>query len=172
MRVGVPRLCPPSPSSFASLVLRRPSLACCRPAPAVAIVVPTKLTTFDTPHIDGGALYYFGAGAITQAIAIHHGVPTGQTLGAYYPSVTAGAASRTRADNWFAAVFNRGDVKSYLKVKCHQAGSITMEMTVTDATLEKHPGLSFAMASSLVLTRVPDPSVRPRPRVDDLPSAP
>jgi S1-C subfamily serine protease len=47
-----------------------------------------------------------------------------------------------------------------------------MEMTVTHATLEKHPGLFFAMASCLVLTRVPDPTVRPRPRVDDLPSAP
>ena len=69
----------------------------------------------------------------------------------YYPSVTAGAALRTRADNWFAAVFNRGDGKSYLKVKCHQTGSIVMEMTVTDATLEKHPGLFFAMASSLML---------------------
>jgi S1-C subfamily serine protease len=142
------------------------------PAVGFAIGVPTKLTTFGTPHIDGGTLYYFGGGAITQSIAIHHGFPTCQTLGAYYPSVTAGATSRTRADNWFAAVFNRGDGKSYLKVKCHQAGSITMEMTVTDATLEKHPGLFFAMASSLVLTRVPDPSVRPRPRVDDLPSAP
>ena len=142
------------------------------PAVGFAIGVPTKLTTFGTPHIDGGTLYYYGGGAVTQSIAIHHGFPTCQTLGAYYPSVTAGAASRTRADNWFAAVFNRGDGKSYLKVKCHQAGSITMEMTVTDATLEKHPGLFFAMASSLMLTRVPDPSVRPRPRVDDLPSAP
>jgi S1-C subfamily serine protease len=142
------------------------------PAVGFAIGVPTKLTNFGTPHIDGGTLYYYGGGAVTQSIAIHHGFPTCQTLGAYYPSVTAGAASRTRADNWFAAVFNRGDGKSYLKVKCHQAGSITMEMSVTDATLEKHPGLFFAMASSLMLTRVPDPSVRPRPRVDDLPSAP
>ena len=137
-----------------------------------AIGVPTKLANFGTPHIDGRTLYYHAAGTITQSIAFHHGYPTCRTLGGYYPHVTAGAAQRIRADNWFAAVFDRGDGKNYVKVKCHQGGSITMDMTVTDATLEKHPGLFFAMASSLALSRVPDPTVRPRPRVDDLPSAP
>jgi S1-C subfamily serine protease len=142
------------------------------PAVGFAVGVPTKLASFGTPHIDGSTLYYYAAGTITQSIAFHPGYPTCQTLGGYYPSVTAGAALRVRADNWFAAAFNRGDGKNYLKVKCHPAGSIVMEMTVTDSTLEKHPGLFFAMASSLMLSRVPDPSVRPRPRVDDLPSAP
>jgi S1-C subfamily serine protease len=135
------------------------------PAVGFAIGVPTKLASFGTPHIDGSTLYYYAAGTITQSIAFHPGYPTCQTLGGYYPSVTAGAVLRTRADNWFAAVFNRGDGKSYLKVKCHPAGSIVME-------LEKHPGVFFSMASSLMLTRVPDTTVRPRPRVDDLPSAP
>jgi S1-C subfamily serine protease len=141
------------------------------PAVGFAIGVPAKLVSFGTPHFDGGALYYPAAGTITQSIGIHPGYPTCHTMGGYYPSVTARAALRVRGDNWFAAVFNRGDGKDFFKVKCHQAGSITMQMTVADATLEKHPGLFYAMASSLVLNRVPDPSVRPRPRVDDLPSA-
>lgn len=142
------------------------------PAVGFAIGVPTKLATFGTPHIDGRTLYYQAAGAITQSIAFHHGFPTCHTLGGYYPHVTSGAALRVRSDNWFAAVFNYGDGKDYIKVKCHQAGSITMKMTVTDATVEKHPGLFFAMANSLTLSRLPDPTVRPRPRIDDLPSAP
>jgi len=142
------------------------------PAVGFAIGVPTKLAAFGTPYIDGRTLYYQAAGAITQSIAFHHGFPTCRTLGGYYPTVTAGAALRIRSDNWFAAVFNYGDGKDYIKVKCHQAGSITLKMTVTDATVEKHPGLFFAMASSLALSRLPDPTVRPRPRVDDLPSAP
>lgn len=142
------------------------------PAVGFAVGVPTRLASFGTPHIDGRTLYYHAGGTITQSIAFHHGYPTCRTLGDYYPHMTAGAAQRIRAGNWFAAVFNRGDGKNYLKVKCHQGGSITMDMTVTDATLERHPGLFFAMAGSLTLSRVPDPTVRPRPRVDDLPSAP
>lgn len=141
------------------------------PAVGFAIGVPAKLVSFGTPHFDGGALYYPAAGTITQSIGIYPGYPTCHTMGGYYPSVTARAVLRVRGDNWFAAVFNRGDGKDFFKVKCHQAGSITMQMTVADTTLEKHPGLFYAMASSLVLNRVPDPSVRPRPRVDDLPSA-
>jgi S1-C subfamily serine protease len=142
------------------------------PAVGFAIGVPAKLATFGTPYIDGRTLYYQAAGTITQSIAFHHGFPTCHTLAGYYPTVTAGAAQRIRSDNWFAAVFNYGDGKDYIKVKCHQGGSITMKMTVTDATVEKHPGLFFAMASSLALSRLPDPTQRPRPRVDDLPSAP
>jgi S1-C subfamily serine protease len=45
-------------------------------------------------------------------------------------------------------------------------------MTVPVDTLEKHRGLFAAMAGSLVLLRTPDPTVRPRPRVDELPLAP
>jgi S1-C subfamily serine protease len=45
-------------------------------------------------------------------------------------------------------------------------------MTVPVDTLEKHRGLFAAMAGSLVLMRTPDPTVRPRPRVDELPLAP
>jgi S1-C subfamily serine protease len=142
------------------------------PAVGFTIGVPTKLATFGTPYIDGRTLYYQAAGTVTQSIAFHHGFPTCHTLGGYYPTVTAGAALRIRSDNWFAAMFNYGDGKDYIKVKCHQAGSITMKLTVADSTAEKHPGLFFAMASSLALSRLPDPTVRPRPRVDDLPSAP
>ena len=36
--------------------------------------------------------------------------------------MTAGAAFRARADNWFVALFRRGETSSYLKVNCHQAG--------------------------------------------------
>ena len=87
-----------------------------------AIGVPTKLASFGTPHIDGSTLYYPPQARSPSRSPSIHGYPTCRTLGGYYPSVTAGAALRTRADNWFAAVFNRGDGKSYLKVKCHQAG--------------------------------------------------
>jgi S1-C subfamily serine protease len=142
------------------------------PAVGFAIGVPTKLVTFGTPRIDGGALFYSGGGAISQSIGIHHGYPTCRTMDALYPKTTAGASFRARRDNWFVALFRRGETSSYLKVTCHSTGTISTEMTVPVDTLEKHRGLFAAMAGSLVLIRTPDPTVRPRPRVDELPLAP
>jgi S1-C subfamily serine protease len=142
------------------------------PAVGFAIGVPAKLVTFGTPRFDGGALIYSGGGAISQSVGIHHGYPTCRTMDALYPKTTAGASFRTRGDNWFVALFRRGETSSYLKVTCLYTGTISTEMTVPVDTLEKHRGLFAAMAGSLVLLRTPDPTVRPRPRVDDLPLAP
>ncbi len=142
------------------------------PAVGFAIGVPTKFVTFGTPRFDGGALLYSGAGTISQTIGIHHGYPTCRTMDTLYPRATVGASFRARRDNWFVALFRHGESSSYLKVTCHATGLITTEMTVPVETLEKHRGLFAAMAGSLVLVRTPDPTVRPRPRVDDLPLAP
>lgn len=142
------------------------------PAVGFAIGVPTKFVTFGTPRIDGGALYYAGGGAISQTVAIHHGYPTCRTMDALYPRTTSGAAFRARRDNWFVALFRQGESSSYLKVTCHSAGAISTEMSVPTDVLDKHRGLFAAMAGSLVITRTPDPTVRPRPRVDELPLAP
>ncbi|MPZ32543.1 MAG: hypothetical protein GEV13_16355 [Rhodospirillales bacterium] len=142
------------------------------PAVGFAIGVPTKLVTFGTPRIDGGALVYSGGGTISQSVGIHHGYPTCRTMDALYPRTTAGASFRARRDNWFVALFRHGETSSYLKVTCHSTGTVSTEMTVPVDTLEKHRGLFAAMAGSLVLIRTPDPTVRPRPRVDDLPLAP
>ena len=142
------------------------------PAVGFAVGVPTKFVTFGTPRFDGGALIYSGGGTISQSVGIHHGYPTCRTMDAYYPKITAGASSRARGDNWFVALFRHGETSSYLKVTCHSTGTVSMDMTVPADTLEKHRGLFAAMAGSLVLMRTPDPTVRPRPRVDDLPLAP
>jgi S1-C subfamily serine protease len=142
------------------------------PAVGFAVGVPAKLVTFGTPRFDGGALVYYGGGAVSQSVGIHHGFPTCRTMDGYYPKMTAGAAFRARMDNGFVAQFRHGATTSFLKVTCHSTGMISMDMTVPVDTLEKHRGLFAAMASSLMVTRTPDPTVRPRPRVDDLPLAP
>ena len=143
------------------------------PAVGFAIGVPTKLVTFGTPRIDGGTLYYYGGGTISQSVGIHHGYPTCRTMDALYPKSTAGAAFRARGDNWFVALFRRGETSSYLKVTCHHS---RLDHHGDDRTGRRPwrsiAGLFAAMASSLMLTRTPDPTVRPRPRVDDLPPAP
>jgi S1-C subfamily serine protease len=142
------------------------------PAVGFAIGVPTKFVTFGTPRFDGGTLFYNGGGAISQSVGIHHGSPTCRTMDSLYSRITAGSAFRARRDNWFVALFRHGETSSYVKVTCLYTGAITTEMTVPVETLEKHRGLFAAMASSLVLTRTPDPTVRPKPRVDELPPAP
>jgi S1-C subfamily serine protease len=142
------------------------------PAVGFAIGVPAKLVTFATPRIEGNTLVYYGGGTVSQSIGVNHGHPNCQNMSALYERLTARAAFRTRADNWFVAQFRRGDNASYLKLACHPTGSIATEMTAPVETLEKHPGLFAAAASSLTILRTPDPTVRPRPRIDDLPLAP
>lgn len=142
------------------------------PAVGIAVGTPAKLVTFGTPRIDGSALVYHGSGEISQSLSVHHGFPTCRTMSSLYARLTAGAAFRARFDGWFVARFNRGDTVSYLKVRCHAAGVLASEMTVPLETLEKHPGLLSAMGISLTFLRTPDPTLRPRPRVDDLPLAP
>lgn len=142
------------------------------PAVGIAVGTPARLVNFGTPRTDGGALVYDGGGAIHQSVSVHHGFPTCQTMSSLYARLTAGAAFRARLDNSFVARFNRGDTVSYLVVKCHSTGMLASEMAVPVETLEKHPGLFAGMASTLTFLRVPDPTLRPRPRVEDLPLAP
>jgi S1-C subfamily serine protease len=142
------------------------------PAVGVAVGTPAKLVTFRTPHTDGSALVYQGSGDIHQSLSVHHGFPTCRSMSSLYARLTSGAAFRARFDGGFVARFNNGDSVSYLKVRCHAAGSLASEITVPVDTLEKHPGLLSAMGLSLTYLRTPDPTVRPRPRVDELPLAP
>jgi S1-C subfamily serine protease len=142
------------------------------PAVGFAVGIPAKLVAFGTPRFDGGALVYHGSGAISQSVSIHHGFPTCRTMDRHYPKMTVGAVFRARMDDGFVAQFRHGETASFLKVTCHSTGMISMDMTVPVDTLEKHRGLFSAMAGSLMLMRTPDPTVRPRPRVDDLPPAP
>ena len=145
------------------------------PAVGFAIGVPTKLVTFGTPRIDGGALFYSGGGD-DQPVGRHppwlsdlqdHGWRSIQRI-------TAGASFRARRDNWFVALFRRGETSSYVKVTCHSDRHRSRtEMTVPVDTAGEAPrACSRAMAGSLGMMRTPDPTVRPRPRVDDLPLAP
>lgn len=142
------------------------------PAVGVAVGTPAKLVTFGTPRTEGSALIYQGSGDIYQSLTVYHGFPTCRSMNSLYARLTSGASFRARFDGWFIARFNNVDSVSYLKVRCHSTGSLASEMTVPVETLEKHPGLLSAMGISLTFLRTPDPTLRPRPRVDELPLAP
>lgn len=142
------------------------------PAVGFAIGVPAKFVTFGTPRADGGTLVYQGTGTVSQGIGVNLGYPRCTSMDDLYGKLSAGAAFRARKDNWFVVLHRRGDLSTYYKMTCHPTGSIWTEMTVSQDTLDKHPGLFAAMATSLVLLRNVDPTVRPRPRVDELPMAP
>lgn len=142
------------------------------PAVGFAVGVPAKFVTFGTPRADGGTLVYQGTGTVSQGIGVNLGYPRCTSMDGLYLKLSAGAAFRARKDNWFVVLHRHGDQSTYYKMTCHATGSIWTEMTVSQETLDKHPGLFAAMATSLVLLRNPDPTVRPRPRVEELPTAP
>jgi S1-C subfamily serine protease len=140
-------------------------------AVGIALGIPTKLVTFDTPRNESSALWYCGTGAITQSVAVHMGFPSCRSMDSLYQGLTARASFRSRLDNGFVALFHHGDRDSYLRWVCHPAGSVSIEITAPVETLQAHPGLFAAMSSSIALLRTPDPTVRPRPKVEDLPLA-
>lgn len=142
------------------------------PAVGFSVGVPARFVTLRTPRIDGGALVYGAGGAVNQVVQVNLGWPSCKNMSAIYARMTAGAAFRAQTDSWFVALFRQGDTTSYLKMACHATGAISTEMTVSTDMLAKHPGMFGAMASSLMFLRVPDPTVRPRPRIDKLPLAP
>src|SRR5262245_61857300 len=140
-------------------------------AVGIALGFPTKLVTFDTPRNESSALWYCGTGAINQSVAVHMGFPSCRSMDSIYQGVTARASFRARLDNGFVARFHQGDRDSYLSWICHPAGSVSIEITAPVETLQAHPGLFAALSSSVTLLRTPDPTVRPRPKVEDLPLA-
>ena len=142
------------------------------PAVGFSVGVPAKLLELRTPQIDGGALAYRADGAVSQTVFVNYGSPSCKNMGAVYDRMTAGATSRSRTMNGFVVLFRQGDRATYLKMACHASGSISTEMTMPADMLEKHPGMFAAMASSLMFLRLPDPTVRPKPRIDELPLAP
>ena len=137
-----------------------------------AIGVPTRFVTFGTPRTEGSALWYYGTGAVSQSVGVYMGFPSCRSMDTLYGKVSAGASFRLRQEHGFVALFRHGDRNSYVKWSCYPAGSIAVEMTVPVDMLETHRGLFAAMASSLTILRSPDPTIRPRPKIEDLPLAP
>ena len=136
-----------------------------------AIGVPTKLVTFGTPRTEGGGLWYYGNGTISQSVGVHLGYPSCRSMDAVYANLAA-ATYRVRQIDGILAFVRHGERSSYLRWKCYSSGSIWAEITAPVETLEAHRGLFAAMASSLIILRSPDPTVRPRPKIEDLPLAP
>ena len=143
------------------------------PAVGFSVGMPSKLaTTLRPPRMDGSSLVYSAEGVVEQAVFVNHGSPSCYNLGAVYARITAGAVFRAREDHSFVALFHERDVSTFLKMSCFARGSIATQMTMPRGMVAKHPGIFAAMASSLGLLRVPDPTVRPRPRIDELPLGP
>ena len=138
----------------------------------VAVGFPAKLVTFGAPRTEGSSLWYHGGGEVTQSLGVHLGNPSCRTFEGAYQRATAKATFRARQDNWFVAFFKRGETHSYLSVACHATGSVSTEMTASVDVLAKHRGLFGAMSISLRMLHTPDPTIRPRPKVEDLPLAP
>jgi S1-C subfamily serine protease len=141
------------------------------PGVGFAIGIPAKLVTFGTPRMENTSLLYPGTGSVQEVIGVSHGYPNCRNIDGVYARMKTGAASSLKKENWFVALFRGADYSSYYKMTCYATGSIWTEITVPNDMLEKHPGLFSMMAHSVVLLRNPDPTVRPRPRVDDLPAA-
>ena len=141
------------------------------PAVGFAIGIPAKLVTFGTPRMENTSLLYPGTGSVQEVIGVSHGYPNCRNIDGVYNRVKTGATHSLKKGNWFVALFRGADYSTYYKMTCYSTGSIWTEINVPNDTLEKHPGLFSMMAHSVALLRNPDPTVRPRPRVDDLPAA-
>ena len=141
-------------------------------AVGVAVGFPAKLVTFGPPRTEGNTLFYHGAGEVIQSLAVHLGYPNCQSLDGAYQRTTGKAIFRARQDNWFVALFRRGETNAFVSVTCHPSGSVSTEMAASVDMLAKHPGLFNAMSTSLRILHTPDPTLQPRPKVEDLPLAP
>ncbi len=141
-------------------------------AVGVAVGFPAKLVTFGPPHIEGSSLFYHGAGSIIQSLGVHLGYPNCQNFDGAYQRTTAKATFRARQDDWFVGLFRRGETSAFVSATCHPLGSVSAEMAVSVDVLAKHPGLFGVMFASLRILHTPDPTIRPRPKVEDLPLAP
>ena len=142
------------------------------PAVGIAVGVPSKLATFGPPRLEGAALVYRAGGEVTQIVSVVLGTPNCRSIDAVYSRLAPRATYKVRADNWLVAMFPHGESFSYLKMACHTNGMVSTEMIASAEVIAKYPGLFGAMASSLLMLRTPDPTVRPKPRTDELPPAP
>ena len=147
--------------------------------PAVGFVIgaPTKLVTFETPRIDGNSLIYYGGGSsgggiVHYSVSMNYGSPTCASMNSLYSNLTARAVVRARHHKWFVAKFDRDDAVTYLKLRCFGTGIFSINLTMSVDLAEKYRGLFAAMVSNVAITRVLDPTVRPRPRIEELPTAP
>jgi S1-C subfamily serine protease len=141
-------------------------------AVGVAVGFPAKLVTFGAPRTEGNILGYHGGGEVSQSLGVHLGSPSCANLDGAYQRFTTKASYRARQDNWFVALFKHGETHTYISVTCHSTGSVSTEMTASVDVLAKHRGLFGAMSTSLRILRTPDPTIRPRPKVEELPLAP
>ena len=142
------------------------------PAVGIAVGVPSSLVTFGSPRFDGAVLVYSGSGQVSQRVNVQLGAPNCKSMDAVYARAAQRAAYKARADNWFVVLYRHGETSTYLKMACHPNGMISTELTAPTELTARHPGLFAAMAGSLAMLRTPDPTVRPRPRVEELPIAP
>src|SRR5262249_21990284 len=137
-----------------------------------AVGVPTKFVTFGNSRSEGAGLWYYGGGVVSQSVGVQLGYPSCRSMETVYAS-GAPAAHRARLVGGLGGLLRNRDRTSYFRWKCQGSGSIVAEMTAPVETLDAHPGLFAAMDSGLfVLRNMPDPTIKPRPKIEDLPLAP
>ncbi len=142
------------------------------PAVGIAVGVPARLVTFGPPRFDGSALVYRGTGEVTQTVSVHLGTPNCRSMNAVFARLTPRASYKARGDNFVVAQIRQADSVTFLKMVCHHNGMVASEISAPLELAARNPGLFAAMANSLAMLRTPDPTVRPKPRVEDLPLAP
>jgi S1-C subfamily serine protease len=139
-----------------------------------SVGVPTRLVKFaGTRPINGGMSYDFD-GILGFSLITRYGDITCSNLSLLYT-----ISQRRMKPTWhvkfydlFAMFDTRNGQQAYLQVNCHSSGVVLASLTMTDTQAKTYGVLFGAMADSLRINRMFNPTAMARPKLDESPEGP
>jgi hypothetical protein len=133
--------------------------------------IPTKLAKAGPPVNDMSSLLYLAEGDIIHYARVDYGSPNCSDINYYMRTIARDAKLQVRLDDGFVYMKRTFETVTMARAACHPIGMVTAAVMVPASSAAKLEPMFAALAYSLRISNKFNPTLRPRPKVEEFPFA-
>lgn len=133
--------------------------------------IPTRLTTAGTPKYQLGGLVYPAEGEVSHHVVVNYGAPNCLDLDLHMRRIASDANVRVRLDDGFAYMSRTFETVTVGRATCSLNGMVTAVMSVPASKASKLEPMFVALAYGVRISGRFNPTLSPRPKVEEFPFA-
>jgi hypothetical protein len=133
--------------------------------------LPTKLAKPEPPQNALSSLLYLAEGDISHFVKVGYGAPNCGDINLYMRTIADDAALRVRLDDGFVFLKRSFETVTMGRAACHPIGMVTAGVTVPASMASRLEVMFVALAYSLRVSSRFNPTLNPRPKVEEFPFA-
>lgn len=133
--------------------------------------IPTKLAKPEPPQNDKSSLVYLAEGDISHFVKVGYGAPNCSDIDLHMRWIAGDADVRVRLDDGFVFMKRNFETVTMGRAACHPIGMVTAGVMVPASMAAKLDVMFVALAYSVRVSGRFNPTLRPRPKVEEFPFA-